>query len=170
MNNYRFRFNNTEPQKALEVPINLSWDLGGVNDSIDLFESEVIRQVINPIDNFETTRYSHKVYNDTITDKTQTSVNYEFYFYSATTDSNITSETTSTNWVTDYRANNMTTTDIVFKVGKFTSSFFKLDFYDTPSTTNQQIYLTIILPTRQGEIMTVPYGLTFVDIKKPFIN
>ena len=167
MNNYRFRFNNTEPQKALEVPINLSWDLGGVNDSIDLFESEVIRQVINPIDNFETTRYSHKTYNDTITNKTQTSINYEFYFYSATTDSNITGETTSTNWVTDYRANNMTTTDIVFKVGKFTSSFFKLDFYDTPSTTNQQIYLTVILPTRQGEIMTVPYGITTVDIKKP---
>ncbi len=167
MNNYRIRLNQENLSKGLELPVTLSWDMGGVNDSIDLFESDVIRQVINPIDNFETTRYVHQVWNDSISSKTQSSINYNFYFYSATTDSNITGETTDKNWVEDYRANNIKTVDIIYRVPKFTSSFFKLDFYDSKSTSNQQIYLTIIIPTRQGEVMTVPYGVNLVEIKKP---
>ena len=165
MNNYRIRLD--QQTKGLEVPINLAWDLNGINESIDIYESDILKQIINPIDDFETIRYSHKIWNDGITNKTKTSTNYEFYFYSATTDSNITGETNNNNWVTDYRANGLTTREVLFQDKVYTSSFFKLDFYDTKDSGNQQIYLTIIIPTRQGETMQVPYGVANVDIKKP---
>lgn len=165
MNNYRFRLE--QQDKGIEIPITVSWDVNGINESIDLYEDEVIRQVINPIDNFETTRYSHNPWNESITNKTQTSTNYEFYFYSATTNADIVNETTNVNWVTDYRANNISTIDVLFQKEVFKKSFFKLDFYDTKNTSNQQIYLTIIIPTRQGKTMIVPYGVSNVEIKKP---
>jgi len=165
VNNYRFRLE--QQDKGIEIPITVSWDVNGINESIDLYEDEVIRQVINPIDNFETTRYSHNPWNESITNKTQTSTNYEFYFYSATTNADIVNETTNVNWVTDYRANNISTIDILFQKEVFKKSFFKLDFYDTKNTSNQQIYLTIIIPTRQGKTMIVPYGVSNVEIKKP---
>ncbi len=165
MNNYRFRLE--QQDKGIEIPITVSWDVNGINESIDLYEDEVIRQVINPIDNFETTRYSHNPWNESITNKTQTSTNYEFYFYSGTTNADIVNETTNVNWVTDYRANNISTIDILFQKDVFKKSFFKLDFYDTKNTSNQQIYLTIIIPTRQGKTMIVPYGVSNVEIKKP---
>jgi hypothetical protein len=165
VNNYRFRLE--QQDKGIEIPITVSWDVNGINESIDLYEDEVIRQVINPIDNFETTRYSHNPWNESITNKTQTSTNYEFYFYSGTTNADIVNETTNVNWVTDYRANNISTIDILFQKDVFKKSFFKLDFYDTKNTSNQQIYLTIIIPTRQGKTMIVPYGVSNVEIKKP---
>lgn len=167
MNNLRLRLNAEAVNLDIKVPINLTWDLDGVNDSIDIFESEIIRQVINPIDDFETTRYSHKPYLESIERLTKTSTNYEFYFYSATTDSNITGETTSNNWVTDYRANGISTIDVLFKKKVFTNCFFKLDFYDTKNSNNQQIYLTIILPTSQGKKKQIRYGINEVEINKP---
>ena len=170
MNKYRFRLN--ELPKAVEVPVVLGWDLNGVNDSIDIFENDIIRQVINPIDDFETTRYSHRPYRTgPAHSRTEsTSTNYEFYFYSATTDSNITGETNNNNWVTDYRANGLSTIDVLYRKPVFKSSFFKLDFYDTTNASNQQIYLTIIIPTHQGLSMEVPYGLSLVNIKKPVFS
>jgi hypothetical protein len=81
VNKYRFRLGQQQT-KAIEVPISIAWDLNGVNDSIDLFESDVIRQVINPIDDFETTRYSHRPFRSGAihSNQQETSTNYEFYF------------------------------------------------------------------------------------------
>jgi hypothetical protein len=42
-----------------------------------------------------------------------------------------------------------------------------LDFYDSKNVTNQQIYLTIIIPTRQGETLSTTYGRKTVKINKP---
>lgn len=176
MNKYRFRLNNTPVSGTtgdlkIDLPLLNFWDLGGVNDSIDIFENEIIRQVINPIDDFETTRYSHKPYLADTLDSSQflTSTNYEFYFYSGQTDASITASTVS-DWVTDYRANGLSTVDVLFRKRVFEASFFKLDFYDTKNSANQQIYLTIIIPTHQGAFETVPYGESLVNIKKPVFN
>lgn len=165
MNNYRIRLD--ENSKILKIPITVGWDLAGVNDSIDIFQEEVLRQTVNPIDNFESTRYSHKPWNNSINELDKTSITYEFYFYSASSDASITAQTTNVNWVTDYRANGISTYDVLFMKEVFTKSFFKLDFYDTKSTTNQQIYLTVIIPTHQGKTMSIPFGVSTVDIKKP---
>ena len=94
-------------------------------------------------------------------------LDYEFYFYSATTNNTVTAETTSNNWVVDYRANDITTRDVYFDEPVFKKSFFKLDFYDTKNTTNQQIYLTIIIPTSQGSTLLTQYGYKQINIRKP---
>lgn len=165
VNNIRLRLD--QQTKSLEVPIMVGWDLNGVNDSIDIFEESIVNKIINPIDDFETTRYSHLPWTNSLTNKTETSINYEFYFYSGQTNNSITGETTSVNWVTDYRANDLTTRDVLFQNNVFKKSFFKLDFYDSKNSRSQQIYLTIIIPTRQGKTMTTNFGVSTVDIKKP---
>ena len=48
MNNFRLRYNplqnaNTDIDLALQTPILTTWDLNGVNESIDVFENEKLR-------------------------------------------------------------------------------------------------------------------------------
>ena len=119
MNNIRLRYNpiqnNNNGDLALQTPILTTWDLNGVNESIEVFENEIIQKAINPIDNFETIRYSHAPWAPQIINvDPKTSSHYDFYFYSATTDSSITATTTNTPWVTDYRANGFTSRQIYY--------------------------------------------------------
>lgn len=174
MNNYRFRYNPIPPTSgltgdlSLNLPILAPWDLGGVNESIDVFETEIIQQSINPIDDLETIRYSHVPWRKSVTEPpNNTSINYEFYFYSALTDSSITATTNSDNWVVDYRANGYTNEQIYYYEGVFNKSYFKLDFYDGKKSTRQQILLTIIIPTQEGFTTDATIGLNTVKIKKP---
>lgn len=173
MNNYRLRYNPIQNQTpnadlALQTPILTTWDLNGVNESIDVFENEIIQKAINPIDNFETIRYSHKSWvPQVINVGPKTSTNYNFYFYSAVTDSSITATTTNTPWVMDYRANGFTSREIYYYNDVFSKSYFKLDFYDSKKSTSQQNLLTIIIPTQQGLTTTATIGLNTVGIRKP---
>ena len=133
MNNLRLRYNPIQNANdndlALQVPILTTWDLNGVNDAIEVFENEIIQQAINPIDNFETIRYSHAPWAPQVIDVgSKTSTHYDFYFYSATTDSSITATTTNTAWVSDYRANGFTSRQIYYNEDVFSKSYFKLDF------------------------------------------
>ena len=166
MNNIRLRLDNQD--KTLELPIIQNWDLNGINDSIDVFENEIIRQIINPIDDFETVRYAHNSWSENIDGIPQTSTNYQFYFYNGISDTDITGTTNDTNWVMDYRANGLSTANVLYQEPVFSKSFFKLDFYDTKNTTSQQIFLTMIIPVRQGKTLNVPFGVNnTVNIKKP---
>jgi len=166
VNNIRFRLNNLD--KTLEIPIIQNWDLNGINDSVEIFEQEIIQRIINPIDNFETVRYAHEPWSESINGVTQTSTNYEFYFYNAVTDTSITATTNDNDWVVDYRANGLSTANVLYREPVFNKSFFKLDFYDTKNSSNQQIFLTMIIPVRQGKTTKVPFGVNnIVDIKIP---
>lgn len=173
MNNFRLRYNplqnnNTDIDLGLQTPILTTWDLNGVNESIEVFENEIVQKAINPIDNFETIRYSHKSWAPQIIDVgSKTSTHYNFYFYSATTDSSITATTTNTPWVTDYRANGFTTKQIYYNDNSFSKSYFKLDFYDSKKSTSQQNLLTIIIPTQQGLTTSAVIGQNTVAIRKP---
>jgi len=153
---------------ALQVPILTTWDLNGVNDAIEVFENEIIQQAINPIDNFETIRYSHAPWAPQVIDVgSKTSTHYDFYFYSATTDSSITATTTNTAWVSDYRANGFTSRQIYYNEDVFSKSYFKLDFYDSEKSTVQRNLLTIIIPTQQGLTTSAIIGQNTVAIRKP---
>ena len=173
MNNFRLRYNplqnaNTDIDLALQTPILTTWDLNGVNESIDVFENEIIQKAVNPIDNFETIRYSHARWAPQIINvDPKTSTHYNFYFYSATTDSSITATTTNTAWVTDYRANGFTSRQIYYNDDVFSKSYFKLDFYDSKKSTSQQNLLTIIIPTQQGLTTSAVIGQNTVAIRKP---
>ena len=173
MNNFRLRYNplqnaNTDIDLALQTPILTTWDLNGVNESIDVFENEIVQKAVNPIDNFETIRYSHARWAPQIINvDPKTSTHYNFYFYSATTDSSITATTTNTAWVTDYRANGFTSRQIYYNDDVFSKSYFKLDFYDSKKSTSQQNLLTIIIPTQQGLTTSAVIGQNTVAIRKP---
>lgn len=173
MNNIKLRYNAiTEngqlPNLRLNIPLMRSWDLNGINESIDVFENEIIQSAINPIDNMETTRYSHKPSYRGKLKIEDTAIYYNFYFYSAQTDSSITATTNNNNWVIDYRANGFTDREIYYYENVFSNSYFKLDFYDTKKTTRQQILSTLIIPVQQGKTIDgIPIGLNTVKIKKP---
>lgn len=172
MNNLRLRYNPIQNANdndlALQVPILTTWDLNGVNEAIEVFENEIIQQAINPIDNFETIRYSHAPWAPQVIDVgSETSTHYDFYFYSATTDSSITATTTNTAWVSDYRANGFTSRQIYYNEDVFSKSYFKLDFYDSKKSTTQRNLLTIIIPTQQGLTTSSIIGQNTVSIRKP---
>ena len=66
----------TNREKELVIPVSTTFDFLGQEDAITQYESDIVDEIINPIDDFEVTRFSHKTYSSTAT-----SCNYEFYFF-----------------------------------------------------------------------------------------
>lgn len=157
----KFRIERTRGvDKQLNVPIELSWDYSGIDQSIDLYEEEVITEVIGVGRDFEVTRFANEPYTS-ITYNNKTEINYEFYFHSGT------SITNSANWTNDYLALGFSAEDVFFYKNNFSNSFFKLDFYDSPDEKQQINYLTTIIPTQQGLKMSTRMQRQTVDIRKP---
>ena len=64
------------------IVINTETDFGtdlGWEESIQEFEDETLKEIINPVENFETVRYIHSGYTG-VEDLTQHDIWYEFYF------------------------------------------------------------------------------------------
>jgi hypothetical protein len=141
VNNYRFP--NTGIERQIQIPFEQVWDNVGRDDLIDEFENEVVEQVINPIEDFEVARFEHKPYQGGLT-----KIYYDFDFFPNSL--NVTSASLS-DYSTNYTAETFTYDEIYYGANSFTQSFFKLDFYDTPDSETQNIYLTLIFPTQQGQ-------------------
>lgn len=157
MNKYTIRKNGFV-DKYVNVPVQLSWDFAGSDDLVDEYENRIIQQVIGEGRDFEVTRFAHAP----STGLTQsTFINYEFYFYSGGTLSNI------NNWAVNYLAEGFTTQEIYYYSNNFSNSFFKLDFYDTVDEKRQTNFFTIILPTQQGFKTDVVMQRTPVKINIP---
>ena len=56
----KYRFNIQPGDRFFNIPIEIKTDLLGREDLIEKFEEDVIEKVINPIEDFEVTRYAHK--------------------------------------------------------------------------------------------------------------
>ncbi len=56
----KYRFNIQPGDRYLNIPIEIKNDMLGRDDLVDKYEDEVLQEVINPIEDFEVTRYSHK--------------------------------------------------------------------------------------------------------------
>jgi hypothetical protein len=78
VNKYRFTLNPNTQQ--ITIPIDLSWENAGRGEAVSAYESDIISQVINPIDDFEVTRFAHSFWN---IENTKTNINYEFFFFDA---------------------------------------------------------------------------------------
>jgi hypothetical protein len=111
--------------KTINVPIELSWDYDGIDQSIDLYEEDIITQVIGVGRDFEVSRFTNEPYTST-TFNNRTEVNYEFYFHSGTSVTNI------NNWSINYLTEGFSAQDVFYYNRNFSNSFFKLDFYDSP--------------------------------------
>ena len=146
--------------KQVNIPVELSWDYLGIDQSIDLYEEDIITQVIGVGRDFEVTRFANEPYTST-TFNNKTEINYEFYFHSGNTLTN------PSNWSINYLPAGFSANDVYFYNNNFSNSFFKLDLYDSPDEKQQVNYLTTIIPTQQGLKMTVPMQRQIVDIKKP---
>ena len=154
--------------QVIQIPIEIQWDFLDRSDSIEIYQDEIIKQVIGSPEDFEINQFAHDVVSPL---NSKTDVNYEFYFYNTGSPINI-SATTATDivdWVNSYVTEGFTTKEIYYFSNPFTKSFFKLDFYDNPDPKNQINYFTIIIPTQQGFTMTASTSpsLPNVLIKKP---
>lgn len=160
VSNYKLR-QSVGTDMSLNVPINLSWDYLNVSDSIELYEQNVIGQVIGDGRNFEVDRFANAPYSGSTGTTEITSINYEFYFFSGGNVNN------QTNWVNNYLAQGYLTQDIYYYNRNFANSFFKLDFYDNNDEKRQTNYFTVIIPTQQGLTTTAQMQRTNVQIRKP---
>lgn len=172
--NNSYRFTVPTNDKYINLPLEIKWDLGGRQDDIDRYERTVIEELTKPRGNFEISRYSHKNYFP----NEQTSIQYKFHFYnsplpvSATTPFNVTSD-----WVNNYRfplanPSGFSAFQMYYFLNPFTNSFFKLDFYDSPESTTQKNYFTIILPVQQGftESVSLSPLIPNVQVKIPWMK
>lgn len=110
--------------KKITITQDLSFrtDLGW-EDSAKELESQTLRKIINPIENYETVRYIHKPYNTTLGGLTfpQTDIWFYFYFLSGST------------YVQDYDPIGLSANENALMQKQVTQSFFRLEFFKTPS-------------------------------------
>ena len=179
----KFRLTVSENNRYINLPININFDDVGRDDLVDVYQEEVLEQIINPVEDFETTRFSNKIW--TAQNGNQyTKLNEEFYFFNRLYNISATTVTIN-NWVSDYNFvdpsvyqnfSGITFNDkeLYYFANSFSRSFFKLDFYDTANSETQKIMLTVIIPTQQGETRRTNIGTTQipqnVDIRKPIFN
>lgn len=144
--------------KSINIPVELKWDYLGIDQSIDEYEQEIITDVIGVGRDFEVDRFANEPYSGA---SAQTSINYQFYFYSGG------SLNSTNNWRTDYRGEGFSTRNVYYYENNFSNSFFKLDLYDSVDEKRQKNYITLIIPTQQGLTMDAFMQRTPVSIKKP---
>jgi hypothetical protein len=161
MNASRIKIVKDDTNKYLNIPVNMTWDFMGRDDSISDYEVEVIKEVTGVAADFEIARFSQHPFPNM-----DSAINYEFNFYDDTAP--ITANTIG-NWSSSYLNEGFSIQEIYYYSKPFTKSFFKLDLYDTPDESTQQIYLSIILPIQQGLTQTAILGPLQppVEIKKP---
>jgi hypothetical protein len=139
----------------INIPINLDWEYLDVDSEIKEYENSILNELITTDKDFEVDRFFHADYDN------KSEINYEFYFYEGASLSN------ASNWKIDYRAEGFTTQEVYYYANSFRNSFFKLDFYDSPIESQQENYITVILPTQQGLRMATKMQNTDVQIRKP---
>jgi len=107
--------------KLINIPIELSWDYDGIDQSIDLYEEDVITEVIGVGRDFEVSRFVNEPYSS-VTNFNKTEINYEFYFHSGTSVTNI------NNWDINYLTEGFTAQDIFFYRRNFIEEIFLTHF------------------------------------------
>ena len=111
-------------------------DLGWTENAEEM-EKEILYSIINPADNYETVRYVHSPYVETIDDYTisQTDIWHYFYFLDGST------------YIPNYEATGLTLEENSKMLRQSTKSFFRLEFYKTsddeaPNQTNRRLVFT----------------------------
>lgn len=175
MNNFKIKL--SPQQKSFKIPIQINYDLLGREDLVNQFVDDTMEKVINPVKDFELTRFGHKTWvsGDTI----QSLINHQFYFFNREIEVDTTNNSNVSNWVNSYNFTSVpeftgqtfTNKEIHYFANSFKRSFFKLDLYDTPDSETQKLLLTIIIPTQQGVTTEVDIGTEItplnVNIKTP---
>lgn len=171
----KYYFTKVYTETYIDLPIEMEWASEGQEDAIEIFQTNSVDEVVGKPKDFETGRFAHKEYScvkgSGLPTPICTDVNYEFYFFSG----NPTNLSSPLSWGNSYFAKYIppltpfSTSELYYNTNTFSKSFFKLDFYDLPDEKAQTNYITIILPTQQGDTENANLS-TFqpsVGVKKP---
>ena len=152
--------------QAIDIPIEIKWDFDGRNDSIEIYEDEVIEEIIGKPKDYEIMRFGHDSY-DIPPLVNLTEIIYRFNFFTLL-EVNIPTSV-PTDWVCSFTASTLDAYEVYYQTKQFKKSFFKLDFYDTTVTTTQKNYFTIILSTDgpRSENVTISPVVSNVNITIP---
>ena len=117
---------------SVKVPIELKtdFDMVGHDDLLKQFEQEVLQDIINPIKDYEVVRYKHKP-----TENGDDSLYIVMSFINS-----------ENSWIDEYSACGFTEPELFNFSKSVQNSFFKLDFYDTPTRESQKLQFSKILP------------------------
>ena len=75
MNANKIKIVKADLDQYVNIPINMTWDFLGREDSIEEYEVEMIKEVIGSANDFEIARFANNI------DLNQdSSINYDFYF------------------------------------------------------------------------------------------
>jgi len=124
---------NSDQNLILNTNQSFKIDLGWTENAEKL-EKEVLYQIINPSDNYETVRYSHNSYINN-NGFEQSDIWYYFYFgdYSFQTISPVELNITGVTYKQDYRLMDISLQENALMLKQSTESFFRLEFYKTPN-------------------------------------
>jgi len=160
VNNFRFTIPTNDTY--INLPIEIKWDFYGRDDSIELYEEDVIKDIIGSPKDFEILQFSHEPFSN----NERTDVNYEFNFFDNTPAANANVLTSvQADWSSSYLKEGFNSEQIYYYEPPFTKSFFKLDFYDTDDANTQTIYFTIIIPVQQGGFETASISPLIPDVR-----
>jgi hypothetical protein len=133
----KFKIVKTSTDKYIDIPVEIKWDFYGRDDSIDKIQEDIIEKVIGKPKDFELARFQNKKYPN----NNETSVNYNFYFYSA--DLNFMNTAIPAYWEANYNSEGFSDKDIYYTTKPFQKSFFKLDFYELKMVKLKKITLRL---------------------------
>lgn len=141
VNSYKINRNDST-DKQIVLPISIDWDFAGKDDSIELYEDNVIKDIVGSATDYEIVRFAHKGFNGV------TDINHNFNFYLGDGLSN------PNNWKSSFLGR-FGINEIYYNSQSFIGSFFKLDLYDTITDKRQKNYLTIILNPNKSKITNI---------------
>lgn len=114
--------------QILNITVNTDFKLDlGKEEGLKEFEHETLTDIINPVENYETSRFTHKPYDGQLInqDDLQTDIWFYFYFYN-----NLNPQTHIGGL--DYNLVGINETENAKMVAQTTKSFFRLEFYKVP--------------------------------------
>lgn len=114
----------------------------GREDALKQIDKESLKQIINPITDFETVRFTHQKYAHGSGQRQyqKEDIYLCFYFF----------DESINNWVNDYSPTGLDKHENARITKEISKSFFKLDFYDTPYAESQKLLFSKIFP--------IPFG------------
>ena len=112
--------------KKVTIPIGQKFDEAGREQLISIYEEVEQQDHINLPQDYETTRYSHDNPNDDY------GMFYEFRFY----------DESSGSYGSNYNILGFSNRELAKSKQSFVSSFYKLDFFDSPHRSEQKILFT----------------------------
>ena len=157
--NNKYKFTVPGVNQTLTIPIEMNWDFYGRDDSIEVYQDEVIKVIAGIPEDFEVIRFGHESYGN----NEKTELKYDFHFYSGVP-TNVTSSTAN-DWVVNFTSEGFTPLELFYRTKPFVKSFFKLDFYNSPDGVNQTNSFTVILPVYKCNTILTNISSTIQNVK-----